>query len=247
MARPLSVSDESSLDGDLTFAPGREPASPTVQWVGWGVWTFLAFVGFCFGVWAGTPQAAVTKPVEVAAVTPAPSPAPPVPTPKPEVKPVPTPAAVAKVETPTKPEPPTAVAVVAPTPKPEVMTPEPKPEVKPEPPPVPKPEVKPVPKPPEPKKPDPAVAKVAFKDVLPVFRAKCISCHNSGKPKYDLDLSTLAAVNKGGAGGPVVKPGNPKDSTLWTSVEEDSMPKNPPFLTADEKKLLQDWILGGAK
>jgi hypothetical protein len=85
--------------------------------------------------------------------------------------------------------------------------------------------------------------------VSAVFKSKCTSCHGDTKgPKGDLDLRTLAAINKGGDSGPAVAPGDLAKSPLWESIDSGQMPppkKDP--LTADEKKLIRDWILGGAK
>ena len=48
------------------------------------------------------------------------------------------------------------------------------------------------------------------KDVLPVFRKYCIDCHSGPKPKGSVDLTTIAAVMKGGKNGrPILKSGDP--------------------------------------
>lgn len=111
-----------------------------------------------------------------------------------------------------------------------------------------KPEKRPEPKP-EPKKPDPKTDAPTFAKVSAVFKDKCVLCHGAvGSPKGGLDLRTLAAVNKGGDSGPAVKPGDLAGSPLWDSIESGQMPppKKEP-LTTEEKKLIREWILGGAK
>jgi hypothetical protein len=104
-------------------------------------------------------------------------------------------------------------------------------------------------RPPEPKKPGPPpVVAVSFRDVLPVFRSKCVTCHGDPKIEDGVDLRTLASALKGGKNGEVIVPGSPDKSVLWITVEEGAMP--PPKkekLTDAEKKLIRDWILGGAK
>jgi hypothetical protein len=74
-------------------------------------------------------------------------------------------------------------------------------------------------------------------------------CHGDTKgPKGGLDLRTLASIMKGGDGGPGFKAGDLKNSPIWASVDDGSMPpagKEP--LTDAEKKKIQDWILSGGK
>jgi mono/diheme cytochrome c family protein len=189
-----------------------EPASPAVQWVGWGVYATLALLGFCFGVWAGTQR---PKPAEVTR------------TERPDASPALKPAENAE---PTPAAKPAESKKAEPAPK----LPEPKP---------------PEPRKPEPKKADPLpVAAVSFRDVLPVFRSKCLTCHGDPKIEEGVDLRTLASTLKGGKNGEVIVPGNLDKSVLWITVEEGAMP--PPGkekLTDTEKKLIRDWIRGGAK
>ena len=51
------------------------------------------------------------------------------------------------------------------------------------------------------------------KDVMPIFKASCISCHKADKKKGKLDMSTYADLMKGGKQGNPVKPGDPYQ--LW--------------------------------
>ena len=139
--------------------------------------------------------------------------------------------------------------VTPPEPKPEVKKP---PEPKKEPPkkqPDPPKKVDP-PKPPEPKTPPPSATAVSFqKEVFPIFKAKCNSCHGDVKgPKNDLDLRTLAGALKGGDNGAGAKPGKPDDSQIWLTIESGAMPPaGKEKLTAAEMKTIKDWILAGAK
>ena len=233
--------------------PARQTSESSNKWVPWAVYAGLALIGFCFGAWAGNQKPA--KPTEVAAAT---TPAKetggkdtPLPVDKPEPKPVtrPTPEPAPKKDTPAAGSPISKPAELKTT---EAMTPEPAaPEPK-----------KPEPKPPEPKKPEPKppaakspepkpmVKEVSFaKEIMPIFRSKCLNCHGGTKnPKGDLDLKTVASIMKGVDNGPGVKPGDLKAGTVWKSIESGEMPpdgKNP--LTPDEKKLVENWILSGAK
>jgi len=67
--------------------------------------------------------------------------------------------------------------------------------------------------------------------------------------KGDLDLTTHAALSKGGKHGAVVKAGSPKDSALLEEISgsEPSMPKDGDPLAKDEVALIERWITEGAK
>ncbi|MCE9568016.1 MAG: PSD1 and planctomycete cytochrome C domain-containing protein [Planctomycetes bacterium] len=82
------------------------------------------------------------------------------------------------------------------------------------------------------------------KDVLPILRAHCVSCHGGDKPKAGLDLSTEKGVTAGGKSGAVVKPGSLKESPLWLNVSTDKMPATGPKLTDEEKAVLRTWVAG---
>lgn len=161
-------------------------------------------------------------------------------TPKP--KPKPEPVALAKAE-------PTPATSPAPEPKPEPKLEPKKPEPKPEPkkPEPKKPEVKkPEPKP-EPKKPEPPKTEVVtFQKVQGILRAACASCHGDPLIKAMVDLRTLASIQKKKG---LVIPGDPAGSDLWGAIDAGTMP--PPDaktkLSESEKKLIKDWIAGGAK
>lgn len=118
--------------------------------------------------------------------------------------------------------------------------------------PEPKPKTEPKPEPPTttPAKPTPATpatANLTFdKDVLPIFKAKCVACHGDTKKKGGLDVRTVAALLKGGENGPALKPGSLERSLLWESISTDQMPpsKNNKLSQA-EKKIVQSWITQG--
>jgi len=104
----------------------------------------------------------------------------------------------------------------------------------------------------KPKKPEPPKGKeVSYvKEVLPIFKTKCLSCHGDPQKKAGLDLKTLAAAVGGGNNGAGAVPGKPDDSLIWKTIADGEMP--PPGsgkdkLTEAEKKIVKDWILSGAK
>ncbi len=86
------------------------------------------------------------------------------------------------------------------------------------------------------------------KRIAPVLRLRCVSCHNPEKSKGDLDLSSRAAVLKGGEEGPALVPGKPADSLLLSKVSgpRPKMPRGGEPLTADQIADLRQWIADGA-
>ena len=49
---------------------------------------------------------------------------------------------------------------------------------------------------------DPSVS--YYREVMPVFKRNCNACHRPGKSKGQLDLTSFAALTKGGKHGEVV-------------------------------------------
>lgn len=74
---------------------------------------------------------------------------------------------------------------------------------------------------------------------------KCLECHHGEDAKGKLDLATREALIAGGESGPAIVAGMPEKSLLWQRVEQDEMPPKHP-LSADEKRVLRDWIADGA-
>ncbi len=92
--------------------------------------------------------------------------------------------------------------------------------------------------------------KVTYADhVLPILRAKCLSCHNTDKKSGGLDLSNFTAVKTGGGSGEIFDPGNSGASILWKVINHEEEPKMPPNsdkLPADMLAVIKNWIDGGA-
>lgn len=91
------------------------------------------------------------------------------------------------------------------------------------------------------------------KKILPIFKAKCISCHSTKDPQGKLDLSSLKATLKGGSRGAAVKPGDAEKSLMYgqfflpkISIQR-MPPQGTPQLTRYEINLVREWINGGAK
>ncbi len=87
------------------------------------------------------------------------------------------------------------------------------------------------------------------KDVMPILKASCISCHKADKKKGKLDLSTYADLRKGGKQGDPVKPGDPDKSILvqMISGKEPDMPEKGDKLTEAQVKIISTWVKQGAK
>ena len=95
-----------------------------------------------------------------------------------------------------------------------------------------------------------AKAKITYADqVLPIFRARCNSCHNADKQKGGLSLETFSTAMQGGGSGKVVEPGDADASTLLALIshkEEPKMPPNSPKIPDAEINTIRLWIEGGA-
>jgi len=94
-----------------------------------------------------------------------------------------------------------------------------------------------------------AAEKVTYNDhVLPIFRARCGSCHNANDKKGGLVIDDYAALMEGGSSGTVVEGGDADASYLWLLVNHESEPKMPPNsakLPDNELAVIRNWIAGG--
>src|ERR1700674_4089981 len=80
--------------------------------------------------------------------------------------------------------------------------------------------------------------------VAPILRARCIRCHNSEKPRGNLDLSTRERMLKGGEHGAALVPGDAGKSLLVALISgpEPKMPKQGAHLTSEEIARVRYWI-----
>lgn len=89
------------------------------------------------------------------------------------------------------------------------------------------------------------------RDVLAVFKGRCVSCHEGSSAAGGLDLSTIEGIKKGGDSGKLVIPGDPERSTLIRRLlGKDGLPQMPMgFVPLDDGKiaLIRKWIQEGAK
>ncbi len=92
-------------------------------------------------------------------------------------------------------------------------------------------------------------------DVMPIFRGRCIGCHQSGgegAEKSGLDLSSYEGVIKGTKYGKMVIPGDPESSNLmwlldWRASPELRMPHGKRKLSTCDRDAIRAWIREGAK
>ena len=93
------------------------------------------------------------------------------------------------------------------------------------------------------------------REILPIFRKKCLACHNATDAEGELVLETPASILRGGETGPAVIPQKGNDSLLLmfaSNREEPFMPppkndRNAEPLTPQELGLIKLWIDQGAK
>jgi hypothetical protein len=247
-------------DSNPRRPPGADRLSPSGQLIGWCVFGALVVSGFMFGVVTG-----YERPKLVVARAPKePEPSKPE-TPKPAAKPstestASQPNAAPKDATPAKP-PATATSTPAikQEPKQSAVV-----EI------VPPPENSKPPMPPAPPKTDPKppatvattpktettpksedVKSVSFKtEVLPILRRHCLDCHGGGKgkPRGDVDLTTIDKMKKSPSPGKMLVVGKPDESDVYTSITQRDMPDGgKPKPSKDELLVLKNWILSGAK
>jgi hypothetical protein len=82
-----------------------------------------------------------------------------------------------------------------------------------------------------------------------ILEGRCAECHRREDAKGGLDLSTQAALLRGGDSGPAVVAGAPEKSLLWrlvTRQKKPYMPHKREKLPEAEQKILADWIREGA-
>ncbi|MEX0718337.1 MAG: DUF1592 domain-containing protein [Planctomycetaceae bacterium] len=95
---------------------------------------------------------------------------------------------------------------------------------------------------------EPAAQRDFEERVAPVLATHCLECHGTTAPKAELDLSRKRSALAGGKNGEVIAPGEPDESLLWEHVDAGRMPpRSRPAMSDDDKRILRDWIAGGAE
>src|SRR5262249_49613189 len=88
------------------------------------------------------------------------------------------------------------------------------------------------------------------RDVQPIFKAHCLSCHGPDKQRGGLRLDTKAAL-QGGDTGAVIVPGNSQESLLvkkiTSSDKKQRMPPKGAPLSVEQVRIVRAWIDQGAR
>lgn len=84
------------------------------------------------------------------------------------------------------------------------------------------------------------------KDILPIFKAKCIRCHAGVEPKAGLNLTSPSSLLSGGQSGSALRIRAAEFSLLYEKISSEEMPPVGQKLTAREKGLIRKWINDGA-
>jgi WD40 repeat protein len=90
------------------------------------------------------------------------------------------------------------------------------------------------------------------RDVAPVFVQRCLTCHSREKAKGGYSLETVKALlSPGESKSPSIVPGKPEESRLHLLVaspeEDERMPQRGEPLTAEQVRVIEQWIRDGAK
>ena len=87
------------------------------------------------------------------------------------------------------------------------------------------------------------------RQVKPIFKRSCNGCHKPDKAKGGVDLTSFAAVMKGGKSGEIVSGNRAEESELVHQIsgDEPEMPKESEPLTPEEVATITRWIAQGAK
>jgi mono/diheme cytochrome c family protein len=88
------------------------------------------------------------------------------------------------------------------------------------------------------------------RDVAPIFKAHCVSCHSGASAAAGLDLSTPQGLARGGNTGRAIVIGNPDRSLVLQRIKglggKPQMPIGFPALSAADIGKISDWIVAGA-
>ncbi len=78
-----------------------------------------------------------------------------------------------------------------------------------------------------------------------IFKSYCTRCHGEKDDlQGGLDLRSPSSIAEGGKSGPVILPGNAKESLLFEMIHEEEMPPDGGKLSPKQIKVIQDWIDG---
>ena len=80
-------------------------------------------------------------------------------------------------------------------------------------------------------------------DIAPLFRTRCLKCHEGESRKADLDLASQGRIVLGGESGAAIVPGAPDESLLYSRISSGEMPPDEKDrLNVAEQKVIYRWI-----
>lgn len=94
---------------------------------------------------------------------------------------------------------------------------------------------------------NPLYSQVDYKnEIEPIFYSYCSGCHTGGGSSGGQDLSSYAALMRGGNSGPTILPGDYQSSLLWRRINDGSMPPSSNDVPLSKVELIGKWINEGA-
>lgn len=84
------------------------------------------------------------------------------------------------------------------------------------------------------------------KDVLPILKQNCTSCHGGSKSNGGFSISSYQSVMAGSKTGPVIQPGDGQNSYLVQLLQKGTMPRRGPKLPDSQIQIIINWINAGA-
>ena len=100
------------------------------------------------------------------------------------------------------------------------------------------------------KREEPAATGISYsKQIQPVIKSRCQPCHYPADKKGGLDVSSHAALLKGGKRPNHIVPGDPDKSLMIKEIigKDPPMPKNANPLPQEQIDLIMKWIKEGAR
>ena len=88
-----------------------------------------------------------------------------------------------------------------------------------------------------------------YRDIEPILKENCESCHQAAMAAGGLRVDAPENVLQGGASGPAVIPGKAQRSLLYTRLTDTTAKRMPPAgtLTEEQLAMIRAWIDAGAK
>ena len=83
------------------------------------------------------------------------------------------------------------------------------------------------------------------RDVLPLFKVRCVKCHGPTKQEGKLNLASSRGLARGGQTGSAIDREKPLESLLWQRIASDEMPPDEP-LSDDERATVRRWLEASA-